>query len=217
MKMYPARIAAVMLALGAGALAAKPIAFAGGDTVMFEHGGSTMDELQGFHAPEYWWSWGAGALRLSAEDGSFQHELAYARINLLAHRWNEPGAQANVFVWGGLGQASGDDFTSSPTVTDVGFQLDYETRRVYASFMSDLYESQAFSHRIDTLQLGLAPYLHDWGRLATWVVLQGRRYTGGVSDGVEGALVLRLFKGGIWTELGVTDTGDPQLMFMFNF
>ena len=217
MNMYALRIAAVALAFGATALAAKPIAFAGGMTVMAEHGGSTMDELQGFYAPEYWWSYGAGALQLSADDGSFRHELAYARVNFLAQRWNLPSAQANVFVWGGLGTASGDDFAGSATVTNLGFQFDYETRRVYASFKSDLYESDAFSHRIDTLQLGAAPYLHDWDRLATWVVLQARSISGGVAAGVEGALVLRLFKGGVWAELGVTDAGDPQLMFMFNF
>lgn len=33
------------------------------------------------------------------------------------------------------------------------------------------------SRRIDTLQLGLAPYKHDYAGLATWVALQGRRYS----------------------------------------
>jgi hypothetical protein len=208
---------AFALTASASMLHAKPIAFAGGTTVMVEHGGPTMDELQGFYAPAHWWSWGAGALRLDAADGSFRHELAYGRVNLLAKRWNLPGAQGNAFVWGGLGKAEGSDFAGSLTATNAGFQFDYETRRVYGSIKADLYETDAFSHRIDTLQLGAAPYLHDWDRMATWVVLQARSISGGVDSGVEGALVLRLFKGGTWVELGVTDAGDLQVMAMFNF
>jgi hypothetical protein len=209
------RIFIAALALGAAPLAAKPIAFAGGSTVMAEHGAS-MDELQGFYAPKYWWSWGAGALRLEDHHG-ITHEIAYGRANLLAHRWNLAQAQANVFVWGGVGQAQGNDFAGAETAFNTGFQFDYETRRVYASFKADLYEADSFSHRIDTLQLGWAPYLHDWDRMATWIVLQGRTISGGVMHGPEGALVLRLFKGGVWAEVGVTDEGDPQLMLMFNF
>ena len=101
------------------------------------------------------------------------------RGNLLAKRWNLPGAQANVFVWGGLGRATGNDFAGSTLARNAGFQPDYETRRVYAAFRSDLQESDHFSHRIDTLQLGWAPYEHDYDTLATWFVVQGRRYTGG--------------------------------------
>jgi hypothetical protein len=77
--------------------------------------------------------------------------------------------------------------------------------------------SSAFSHRIDTLQLGFAPYPHDYTRLATWFVLQARDYTGGIHSGVEWAALLRLFKGGAWVEAGVTNDGKLQAMAMFNF
>ena len=100
---------------------------------------------------------------------------------------------------------------------NVGFQADYETRRVYSAFRSDLNESGEFSHRLDTLQLGWAPYEHDYDTLATWIVVQGRHYTGGLYDGVETALLLRLFKGGTWVEVGATTDGNLQAMAMFNF
>ena len=40
---------------------------------------------------------------------------------------------------------------------------------------------------------------------------------GDLYDGVETALLLRLFKGGTWVELGATTDGKVQAMAMFNF
>ncbi|HEY1141229.1 MAG TPA: hypothetical protein VGE88_13640, partial [Lysobacter sp.] len=90
-------------------------------------------------------------------------------------------------------------------------------RRVYSAFRSDLHESDRFSHRIDTLQLGWAPYAHDYDTLATWFVVQGRRYTGDIMDGTETAFLVRFFKRGTWVEVGATTEGKLQAMAMFNF
>ena len=207
--------ALALLALSPLAMA-KPIAFARGKTVMAEYGAGTMNEFQAFYAPTYWSSVGVGWTELQSIDGSRRRSFTYVRGNLLAHRWNLPGAQANVFVWGGLGQASGNDFDAELS-REVGAQFDYETRRVYASFKTDLQESAHTSNRIDTLQLGWAPYKHDYDTLATWIVVQGRAYTGGISPGVEKALLVRFFKGGTWVEAGVTTDRKLQAMVMFNF
>ena len=196
--------------------AAKPIAFAKGKTVMAEYGAGTMNEFQAFYAPRYWNSFGVGWTELLSTDGVTRRHFTYLRGNLLAHRWNRPGAQANVFVWGGLGEASGNDFGAEFS-HEVGAQFDYETRRVYASFKTDLQESAHTSNRIDTVQLGWAPYKHDYDTLATWIVLQGRDYTGGIANGTEKALLLRLFKGGTWVEFGATTDRKLQAMLMFNF
>lgn len=209
--------AAGLLGLLPLAADAKPIAFAKGTTVMLEYGAGTMNEAQLFYAPRYWYSLGGGWLELQSEDGAKQRHIAYARANLLAKRWNLPRAQANVFVWGGLGSATGNDFAGATLVRNIGVQADYETRRIYSAFRSDLQESDRFSHRIDTVQLGWAPYKHDYNTLATWLVVQGRRYTGDLYRGTETALLVRFFKGGIWVEVGATTDGKLQAMAMFNF
>jgi hypothetical protein len=196
---------------------AKPIAFAKGTTLMVEHGAGTMNEAQVFYAPRYWYSAGGGWLELDSEDGRKQRHITYLRANVLVKRWNMPAAQANVFAWGGLGRATGNDFEGSDLARNVGFQADYETRRIYGAFRSDLQESDHFSHRIDTLQLGWAPYKHDYNTLATWFVAQGRRYTGELFDGTETAFLVRFFKGGTWVEVGATTNGKVQAMAMFNF
>jgi hypothetical protein len=121
-----------------------------------------------------------------------------------------------VFTWGGIGGARVDDGHDA-FAWNAGAQLDYETRRVYFSAKSDYHDSADISHRIYTLQLGLAPYRHRYEGLATWFVLQGRDYTGGIRDGIEWAALLRLFKGGAWVEAGATTDGKLQAMFMFNF
>ena len=196
---------------------AKPIAFADGTTVMVEYGAGTMTEEQIFYAPRYDFSVGGGHLELNSDEMSKVRLINYARVNYLLRRWNLDDAQANVFTWGSLGSATGNTFPGTLLAENAGAQADYETRRVYASLKTDWQRSEAFSHRIDTLQLGLAPYKHDYNSLATWFLFQARQYTGGIHRGVESALLLRLFRGGAWVEAGVTNGGKLQAMAMFNF
>ena len=200
-----------------GICLAKPIAFAHGTTVMAEYGAGTMEELQVFYAPRFSYSVGGGHLRLGSDIDGRTRDITYARLNYLAKRWNREASQANIFVWGGLGSANVSEDADDHFAWNAGVQVDYETRRVYASLKSDLHESSGFSHRIDTLQLAMAPYEHDYDKLATWFVLQGRRYTGEIFDGTEVALLLRLFKGNTWIEAGATTDGKLQAMLMVNF
>lgn len=216
-RLAPRVLLAGALALGGEAPRAKPIAYANGTTAMIEYGGSTMQEVQAFHAPRFDRSFGGGVLRLEGALDGREREIVYLRGNYLAKRWNLEAAQANVFVWGGLGGARLEGRGSAVLAGNAGGQFDYETRRVYVSAKLDLHRADAFSHRIDTLQLGFAPYAHDYDELATWLLVQGRRYSGGLYDGTEGALVLRLFKRNKWLEAGVTQDGELQAMFMVNF
>ena len=202
---------------GSTSVMAKPIAFAGGSTLMAEYGAGTMEELQFFYAPRYDFSFGGGYLELTSDETTKTRYLSYARLNYLVHRWNLDDAQANIYIWGGLGNATGNTFAGSAVTQNAGVQADYETRRVYASFKTDLQRSSDFSHRIDTLQLGLAPYRHEYGGVATWFLVQAREYTGGIHRGAETAVLLRLFKGGVWVEAGITNAGKLQAMAMFNF
>jgi hypothetical protein len=196
---------------------AKPIAFADGTTVMAEYGAGTMQELQIFYAPRFDYSVGGGHVEFTSDEDGQREHINYLRLNWLAHRWNLDDAQANVFVWGGAGSATGNRYEGTRATGNAGMQIDYETRRVYASLKSDLQRSSEFSNRVDTLQLGLAPYKHDYGGVATWFVFQARHYTDNLHLGIETAALLRLFRGGAWIEAGVTNDGKAQAMAMFNF
>lgn len=220
------------LALAIGALLAaasaishaKPIAFADGTTLMHERN-TNMLESQAFYAPAYWWSVGPGFMRLTSDDKQKQREIGYVQFNYLVKRWNQSAAQGNLFAFTGIGTARSTDTGGSPrdtqTVWRYGGQGDYETRSVYTSFKTDGYRGARFSHRIDTLQLGFAPYEHDYDDLATWFVLQLRHYTGGLRDEsarkVDQTAIVRLFKGPVWLELGVNRERHTQFMIMYNF
>lgn len=195
----------------------KPIAFANGTTVMAEYGAGTMTEVQGFYSPSYRYSIGGGYLSLKSDVNDNTHDITYVRFNYLPKRWNMEAAQANVFVWGSIGGAHIGETGENEFAWNTGGQFDYETRRVYGSLRTDYHAATAYHHRIDTLQLGLAPYKHDYQTLAVWFVVQGRHYTGGIYDGVEWAGLLRFFKRNAWLEAGLTQDGKVQTMLMFNF
>jgi hypothetical protein len=215
------RAAWLAIAVAPIAAPAKPIAFQDGWTAMAEYGTDTMREAQLFYAPRYWWSGGASATKIMAADGSFEREMPGVQANYLVKRWNLPSAQANVFAWAGLASARGFDAGgerfSGVAAQKLGAQADYETRTVYASAKTDWFHSSRFTHRVDTLQLGVAPYEHDYDELAVWFVVQARRINGGVMGGTEWIPMVRLFKGNFWIEGGANRDGRAQLMVMMNF
>ena len=208
---------ALVMMIACTSAVAKPIAFADGTTVMAEYGAGTMTEFQAFYAPTFRYSLGGGHLALNSAENDETRDITYLRANYLPKRWNFESAQANVFVWGGLGRAHIGETGDNQFTWNAGGQLDYETRRIYASLRTDYYNASAFSHRIDTLQLGIAPYEHDYNTLAVWFVIQAREYTGELFDGTEWAALIRLFKHNAWVEAGATREGKLQAMLMFNF
>lgn len=205
------------LALPAPSAFAKPIAFAGGTTLMAEYGAGSMEELQLFHAPKYFYSLGGGYLSIRDEERQQTHSILYARANFLAKRWNLEDAQANVFLWGGAGSTHVSHRPRELFTWTAGGQVDYETRRIYSSLKTELFDASAFSHRTDTLQLGVAPYEHEYGKVATWLVVQARQSAGDLRGGTEWALLLRLFTSKAWIEAGANTDGKLQAMVMYNF
>lgn len=215
---------ALLATMASGVAGAKPIAFADGTTLMHERN-VNMLESQAFYAPTYWWSAGPGFVRLTSDDKQKRREIGYMQFNYLVKRWNQPAAQGNLFAFAGAGNAkstdSGGPLGQSDPVWRYGWQGDYETRSIYTSLKMDGYRSSRFSHRIDTFQAGFAPYEHDYEDLATWFVLQLRNYTGGLRDPaatrLEQTALVRLFKGPVWVELGITRERHTQFMIMYNF
>lgn len=213
----PRLIATGLLALAGVALAtpslARPISYAGGHMLMVEHE-PTIDRFSYTYSPSHRWSVTAGGLRATDLARTDDLELGYVRAARLLHRWNLPAAQANAFVWGGVGQ--GRTALGNGLARHVGVQVDYETRRIYTSMVSELHEGDGWSHRFDTAAVGWAPYEHDIDRVATWVVLKGMRATNTLDDEVKPAVVLRFFTTRWWLEVGADADGRPLANMMIN-
>lgn len=217
----------------------RPILYPHSTTVMLEYCDDVMKEVQLLYSPSSRWSIGAGHLELEDTGPNHEHEVNFARLNLLLKRWNLESAQANVFVWGGVGRSS-VTITPSPvtdpdehnhgapvepgkpqafeeTAWNSGAQVDYETRRIYLAASSDAHYSSTFLHRTDRLQFGVAPYKHEVGSLATWIVVSASHYAGDIDENTQVALLLRFFRKHTWMEVGATTDGKPQARFMLTF
>jgi hypothetical protein len=217
----------------------RPVLYPRSTTVMLEYCDDVMQEVQLLYSPSARWSIGAGHLELEDTGPNHEHQVNFARLNLLLKRWNLESAQANVFVWGGVGRSSvsiapspavdpdehnhgapaepGQPQSFEETAYNSGAQVDYETRRLYFAASSDAHYSSTFLHRTDRLQLGVAPYKHEAGRLATWVVLSASHYAGDIDENTQVALLLRFFRKHTWMEVGATTDGKPQARFMLTF
>jgi len=228
--------AAAALALMQAAQA-RPILYAHSVTLLADYRADAMKEAQVSYAPTAFLSFGLGHLELDGAGPGHEHQIDYLRLNALAKRWNFESAQANIFVWAGAGRSKltiapdaadagehnhgpvpeGQSLVLNETAGNVGGQLDYETRRIYASFATDSQFATSFTHRMDTLQLGVAPYEHEANGLSTWLVVSATRFSGNIQQDTQVSLLLRFFKKFAWVEVGATTEGKPQARVMLTF
>jgi hypothetical protein len=77
---------------------------------------------------------------------------------------------------------------------------DWETRRWFTSFGYQHTKTREGDYDDQFLQLGVAPYLGEYGDLHTWLMVKARKKTR--HDDWAAYPVLKLFKGGFLVEFG---------------
>jgi hypothetical protein len=210
--------AALALLLAAG-VQARPVGYADGHMLMID-AAPDYQQVAYTYSPSFRWSMSAGHARIEAvEDAGGNVDVTFVRSARLLRRWNLPSAQGNAFVWGGAGRARYANPASGLDngVWHAGLQLDYETRRIYTSFVSEYFRGDQWSFRSDVASLGVAPYEHDMNRMATWIVLKAKRSSGMTMDETNAELALRFFTPTWWIDAGVDQDGRPAVNLMFNF
>ena len=138
----------------------------------------------------------------------------------LAKRWFGQDFQANVYLTGGLGLATGINTNTmgSDAAYFAGVMADWETRRHFLSFEARFLDAGHFGH--DFMQaghVGWAPYEGDTGDLHTWLMLEVDHRPDAL-ESVGVTPMIRFFKNTLLVELGYNMTKhQPLANFTFRF
>lgn len=159
---------------------------------------------------------GAGGLYMRSDDETRTRTLAELNYTRLLQRWNLEDAQANVWLFAGIGSIRGNDFAGSKLAVAPGVQVDYETTRVYLAATARLYRATGLNHDFGSVRAGFSFYEVDYDEIQPWLVLEARRMRG-LSDKTEITPMLRLIHNRYFVELGVNNSRQARANFMYVF
>lgn len=139
-----------------------------------------------------------------------------AELNYLVKRWNNPGSQANIYLKSAAGLADQESGEQEPGVM-TGFAADWENRRYLTSYESRLVYAGDIDHFLmQKARVGMAPYIGDYGDLHSWLMLEVTHMPAAEGN-VTFTPMVRLFKGDILAEAGISHRGDLMINWMVQF
>jgi hypothetical protein len=153
---------------------------------------------------------------MRSDDETKTRTLAEVNYTRLLQRWNLEDAQANVWLFAGIGPIRGNDISGSKLAYAPGVQVDYETTRVYFAATGRLYRATGLNHDFGSLRAGFSFYEADYDETQPWLVLEARRMRG-LSDKTEITPMLRLIHNRYFVELGVNNSRQARASFMYVF
>lgn len=159
---------------------------------------------------------GAGGLEMRSDDGLRKRTLAEATYTRLLKRWNLPDAQANVWLFVGVGAIRGNDFAATRAAFAPGLQVDWETTRLYVAATGRFYRASDLNHDYASLRAGFSFYEVDYDEIQPWFVIEARRMRG-LSDKTELTPMLRLVHNRYFVELGVNNSRQARFNVMYTF
>ena len=180
---------------------ARPISYSGGHTLM--HFNDSMKESVYYHySPTYRYSFGIESLK----DKAFNTSISYLRFTYLLNRKNTKNSQRNLYFQSGLASKDSNNF--------FGIHGDWETRRYFIGF--DYKEVKNIIDYSDKhIQLGLAPYLGEYGDLHTLLMVKTKKNS--LNNKQITYPVVKFFKGNILLELGYDKKTDWDIHLMYRF
>ena len=199
------RIAGLVVCCLSLSLDARPISYSGGSTIM-AFSDNTKHSVYFHYSPTYRYALGVEAVK----DTHLGNDFSYLRFTYLLNRKNTRHSQRNLYFQAGASpEGSGHHF--------YGLQGDWETpRRWFAGFAHNEVARDDLDYSEQYIQLGVAPYLGEYGDLHTWLTLKTKRNTL-LGDGTTTYPVLKFFKGNFFIELGYSDTADEDIHLMYRF
>lgn len=184
-------------------LESRPISYSGGSTLMLQSE-KQRDTLYYHYSPTYKFSVGIQAVK----DKYFNENYSYLRFTYLLNRKNTPHSQRNLYLQSGISSNGFDNHF-------YGMHGDWETRRWFSGFGYKKTESQKLNFVERYLQIGVAPYVGEYGDLHTWIMLKSKNNS--IADKWEIYPVLKFFKGNALLEFGYSNSLNWDVHLMYRF
>ena len=161
-------------------------------------------------------AFGAGGVVMRSDDKRLNRNFTELTYTRLLHRVNGEHSQANVWLLGGVGRVTGNDFEGGKTMLAPGLSVDYETTRLYTSASYRLYRAKGINHDFASVRAGFSFYEVDYDQIQPWLIVEARRMRG-LSDKTEITPMLRLIHNRYFVEFGVNNMKQGRFNFMYIF
>ena len=180
---------------------ARPISYSGGHTLM--HFNDNMKESIYYHySPSFKYSIGVEELN----NKIFDRSETNLRFTYLVNRKNTKNSQRNFYFQSAVSTKNSNFI--------YGVHGDWETRRYFIGF--DYKEVKNIIDYTDKhIQLGLAPYLGEYGDLHTWLMVKTKKNS--INNKQITYPVVKFFKGNVLLELGYDKKTDWDIHLMYRF
>lgn len=192
---------------------ARPVSYVGGWTFIEESNRQSTAALL-HYTPSPKWSVGLRSESYRKDD----YLLTALQPTYLLKRWFGRNHQANVYLQGGLGVASGNSGNplGNTTAGYAGVLADWETRRHFLGYTARYTDAGHFGDNfMQVFRAGWAPYEGDTQDLHTWLMLE-IDHRPETHDNVTVTPLLRFFRGPALLELGFNIV-DPSPLINFTY
>ena len=186
-----------------GVIEARPISYSGGSTVM-SNTDNMRDTFYYHYSPTYKYSLGLEAVK----DDYFNIDFSYFRLTYLLNRKNTRYSQRNLYFQSGVSSKGlNNNF--------IGVHGDWETRRWFIGFGYKKVSNDIIKYDDKFLQLGVAPYLGEYGDFHTWVMVKSKKND--LLESWSTFPVLKFFKGNFLIEFGYNNKTEWDSHVMYRF
>ena len=184
-------------------LDARPISYSGGSTIM-SFSDNIKDSLYYHYSPSYKYSVGIENIR----DKYFNDNYSYVRFTYLLNRKNTESSQRNLYLQSGISSEGFNKFF-------YGMHGDWETSRLFVGFGLKETKKKIHDYSEQYYQIGVAPYLGDYGDLHTWIMIKAKENS--LENKWSTYPVLKFFKGNVLAEFGYGEKTEWDVHLMYRF
>ena len=199
----PMGIKIIILLIISFGLDARPISYSGGSTIM-SFSDNIKDSLYYHYSPSYKYSVGIENIR----DKYFNDNYSYVRFTYLLNRKNTENSQRNLYLQSGISSKGFNEFF-------YGMHGDWETRRLFVGFGLKETKRKIHDYSEQYYQIGVAPYLGDYGDLHTWIMIKAKENS--LQNKWSTYPVLKFFKGNVLVEFGYGEKTEWDVHLMYRF